>query len=128
MEKPMSYRWVRSSENQIIGGVCAGVAKALNMEAWVIRLLWLLSLFAFGFGLGLYIMCLIAFPRDDRKEMALNKMVLGVCARLHQRGDIEVGLARLIALLLLVGSAGAAVIGYILLHFILEERKSPSPN
>jgi len=124
MIKSLEIQWVRSVSNRVFGGVCGGIARALNLDPWLVRFLWVVSVFLFGLGIGFYILCLIAFPREDRKEQALNKMVLGVCARLHKRGDIEVGLARLIALLLLIGSAGAAVVGYIILNFILEEKQT----
>jgi phage shock protein PspC (stress-responsive transcriptional regulator) len=91
------------------------------MTPWVVRLLWVLAaLCTFGFVLLLYICCVIALPREDRTEQAREKMVLGVCARIDARGDIEVGLARLIALVLLLSTGGAAIIGYIVLHFVLD--------
>jgi hypothetical protein len=67
---------------------------------------------------------IIALPRTDRLDKANEKMVLGVCLRLSQRGDLEVGLARLIALLLLVISFGAVIVGYFVLHFLLPKTAS----
>lgn len=114
------WRWVRADDG-IIGGVCLGLARQFDLSPWLIRIILLLSVFFFGSGLLLYIACLISFPRSDRMEKAHEKMVLGVCARIGKRGDVEVGLARFIALFLLCTTAGAAIIGYIILHFVLDQ-------
>lgn len=117
--KPL--RWVRSTTDYYVAGVAGGLAKELNMEPWVVRLLWILgALCTFGLFLVLYVCFVIALPRDDRMDTARNKKILGVCARIDARGDMEVGLARLLALMLLIGTGGAAVVGYIVLHFVLD--------
>ncbi|MGE0762423.1 MAG: PspC domain-containing protein [Bdellovibrionales bacterium] len=122
MEQSNSLRWVRLSNDKMVAGVASGLARQLDVDTWVIRLVWALSaLITFGGSLLLYLACVIAFPRSDKADAAQKKMILGVCARIHQRGDIEVGLARLIALLLLVGTGGAALVGYIVLYFVLSK-------
>ena len=115
--------WVRS-EDGIIGGVCQSFARQLNLDPWLIRLAWLLSLCALGTGFLVYILCVIALPRTDRLEKANEKMVLGVCTRLARRENLELGLVRLIALVLLVISFGIAFAGYLILHFILPMNPS----
>ncbi len=119
-----NWRWVRSADDAWLGGVCAGLAKQFNQPAWLIRLAWFLSVWAFGFGVALYLMCWISFPRIDRLEKAHEKVVLGVCARIGRRGDMEVGLARLVALTLLITTFGSAIVGYIVLHFVISENSS----
>lgn len=120
-----NLRWVRSTTDKYVAGVAGGLARELNMAPWVMRLLWILAaLCTFGFVLLLYVCCVIALPREDRTEKAREKMILGVCSRIDARGDIEVGLARLIAIVLLLSTGGAAIIGYIVLHFVLDAKVS----
>ncbi len=115
-----NWRWVRD-DNGWIGGVCAGLARQFDVPVAVIRLAWFLSIWCLGFGLLLYVMCWISFPKFSRLEKAHQKVILGVCARIARRGDLDVGIARLIALGLLLSTFGAALVGYILLHFFLTE-------
>lgn len=121
--KPL--RWVRATDDKVLGGVAGGMARALEMQPWVMRLIWVvLGLATMGVALLLYICCVIALPREDRQDTAREKMILGVCARIDARGDMEVGLARLIALLLFLGTGGTAIIGYIVLHFVVPRAAS----
>lgn len=116
--------WIRA-EDGILGGVCLGIARQFDLSPLLVRIVWLMSIMFFGTGLALYIACIIAFPRSDKLDQAHDKMILGVCARIGARGDIEVGLARLIAIFLLCTTFGAALVGYIVLHFVLNpENKS----
>lgn len=119
-------KWVRA-EDGIIGGVCTQLARQLDLDPWLVRAAWLLTVCVFGTGLLAYVALIIALPRTDRLEKANEKMVLGVCLRLSRRGDLEIGLARLIALLVLVISCGAAVVGYFVLHFILPATSAGLP-
>tara|TARA_B110001454_G_scaffold155806_1_gene145104 strand:- start:12864 stop:13274 length:411 start_codon:yes stop_codon:yes gene_type:complete len=115
-----NLKWVRA-EDGIIGGICLQLARELNLDPWLVRAVWLMTVCVLGTGLLAYVALIIALPRTDRLDKANEKMVLGVCVRLAQRGDLEVGLARLIALLLLVISCGAVILGYFVLHFLLPK-------
>ena len=115
-----NWHWIRA-EDGVLGGVCLGMARQFDLSPLLVRIVWLMSVMFFGTGLALYVACLIAFPRSDKLDHAHDKMIMGVCARIGQRGDIEVGLARLIALFLLCSTFGAALIGYIVLHFVLNQ-------
>jgi phage shock protein C len=55
-------RLYRSSSDSWIGGVCGGLGKYFGIDADIIRLIWIVSIFA-GFGLGLYIILWIIMPR-----------------------------------------------------------------
>jgi len=56
-------RLYRNPENSIIGGVCSGLSEYFSVDPIVIRLVFVLLLFAKGFGLILYIVLWIATPR-----------------------------------------------------------------
>ncbi len=118
-------RWVRRRENAIFTGVSAGLARQFDVEPWIIRMFWVMAaLVTFGGAILLYLACAISFPREEQVEVTPRKMILGVCARIHERGDMEVGLARLLALTLLFITGGAALVGYIVLHFVLTPQNS----
>jgi phage shock protein C len=53
---------MRSSTDKKIAGVCAGLADYLDMDATIIRVLWLLLLICAGTGLLAYIILWIVLP------------------------------------------------------------------
>lgn len=63
MSENMS-RLYRSRSDRMIGGVCAGLGKYLNIDPTVVRLLFVaLALFG-GPGLVIYLIMLIVVPED----------------------------------------------------------------
>lgn len=122
MSEEKRLRWVRSNENRWVAGVAAGLAKQVALDPWLVRLLWVLAAFCtFGLAVGIYLVAAFAFPSEDKASAPVEKMLLGVCARIHTRGDMEVGLARMGAIALTIFTGGAAIVGYIVLYFILVE-------
>lgn len=115
-----NLKWVRADDG-IIGGICLQLARQINLDPWLVRVAWLMTVCVFGTGLLAYVALIIALPRTDRLDKANQPMVLGVCVRLAQRGGLEIGLARLVTLLLLVISCGAVIVGYFALHFLLPK-------
>jgi len=59
-------RIYRNTREKVVGGVCAGIADYFDVDVAWIRLAFVLSVFASGFGLLAYIIAWIVFPRDDR--------------------------------------------------------------
>ncbi len=57
-------RLYRSGNDKILGGVCGGIAEYLGVDPVIIRLLWIVGTFAWGFGIILYIFCWIVIPRN----------------------------------------------------------------
>ena len=49
-----------------LGGVCAGVGYWLGVATWPVRLLWTVSILAYGFGLLLYVLLWIFMPAWER--------------------------------------------------------------
>ena len=58
---------MKSSDNKKIAGVCAGLAKYFGMDATIVRLIFALSLLVFGFGLTIYIVCLVLMPSEAQQ-------------------------------------------------------------
>lgn len=58
----MSKKIVKSTNNKILFGVCAGVADQLNVDPTLVRVIWAVAVFVYGTGLLAYIICAIVFP------------------------------------------------------------------
>ena len=57
----------RDPNNKIIAGVCSGIAKYLDIDPVIIRLIWAAAIFLFGTGFLFYIILLDYYPR--RKQV-----------------------------------------------------------
>jgi phage shock protein PspC (stress-responsive transcriptional regulator) len=113
-------RWVRSPDG-LVAGVCEGLSRRLDMDPWVIRFLWLGTVLFFGTGLLLYAILAVALPREDRLADASKKRILGVSARIAAVTGLEIGVVRVLAILLALASFGATIVGYVVLHFVLDD-------
>ena len=52
----------RDTVDQKIAGVCSGIAKYLEIDVTVVRLLWVLAVLFAGGGILAYIICAIVIP------------------------------------------------------------------
>lgn len=59
----MPKRIYRSKKKKV-GGVCAGIAEYFNIDPTIVRLIWVISLFAYGTGLLAYLICWVVIPED----------------------------------------------------------------
>lgn len=118
------YRWVRSDKGAM-AGVCAGLAQALGIETWILRVIWIVAILWFGTGILLYLILAICLPRVDKLDQALDSKLLGVCARIAVRYRIEVGLIRTAFVLLALCTFGAAILGYGLCYFLIPKADDP---
>jgi len=53
---------MRSSRDKKIGGVCAGLADYFDLDATIVRVVWLLAIFFAGTGFLIYIVLWIVLP------------------------------------------------------------------
>lgn len=120
-----SDRWVRSSSG-LLGGVCQGIAGALQMDVWLVRALMIAVTLVGGTGLVIYLILLFALPREDRLNRAYERRLMGVCANLARRSGMEVGLVRSLFLLSAIVSFGVTLVGYLILYFLIESKMSNS--
>ena len=60
----MEKKLYRSRNDKKLAGVCAGLAKYLNMDVTVIRLIMVLLTLVVGGGLIAYIVCALVIPEE----------------------------------------------------------------
>ena len=56
----------RSSTDKVIGGVCGGLARYMNVDSVLIRVLMVVLLLCGSFGFWLYLILWIALPMDNK--------------------------------------------------------------
>ena len=61
----MSKKLVKSTNNKVICGVCAGIADQLNVDPTIVRVLWAIAVFIYGTGILAYIICALIFPEGQ---------------------------------------------------------------
>lgn len=57
-------RLYRSKTDTMIGGVCAGLAKYLNIDPTIVRLIFVLMLLLGGHGLLVYLILWLVIPQE----------------------------------------------------------------
>ncbi len=55
-----------STTDKKIGGVCGGIAAYFNIDALLVRIVFLILFFGYGCGLLLYILLWLLAPKDNR--------------------------------------------------------------
>ncbi|MBP3740730.1 MAG: PspC domain-containing protein [Bacteroidales bacterium] len=69
MENNGNYkRLTRSTTDRRIAGVCGGLAKYLNVDPTVVRIVFLVALLFGSFGFWAYLIVWLAAPEDNRIE------------------------------------------------------------
>ena len=58
----MNKQLQRSTQNKVIGGVCAGLSNYFGVDPVLVRVGFLIALFAFGFGPLLYLVLWVVMP------------------------------------------------------------------
>ena len=65
MENNSYRRLTRSTTDRRIAGVCGGIAKYLNIDPTVVRILFLISILFGLIGIWAYLIVWIAAPEDN---------------------------------------------------------------
>lgn len=61
----MEKKLYRSKTDKKIAGVCGGLAKYLNIDVTIVRLIWaIIGICAFGTGLIAYLVCALIIPEE----------------------------------------------------------------
>jgi phage shock protein C len=65
-ERNLERGWQR--EARILGGVCGGIGEYFNIDPTIVRLLWILFIFAFGAGILFYLIAWLIVPRNPKQK------------------------------------------------------------
>ena len=68
IEESAKKRLYRSRENKSIGGVCSGLAKYLDWDTAIIRLIFIFLVISAGTGILFYIVLWIAIPLEPEAK------------------------------------------------------------
>jgi phage shock protein C len=106
-------RIYRNTRAKVVAGVCAGIADYFDVDVAWIRLAFVLSVFASGFGLLAYVVAWMVFPKEERiartpdlpgappNEAPANEAPAPVAAG-RSRGQVAVGSRNAIGILLVL--------------------------
>ena len=61
----MAKKLVKSVNNKMICGACAGIADQFDIDPTIVRVLWAVAIFVYGTGLLAYIICALVFPEGQ---------------------------------------------------------------
>lgn len=64
----MERKLRRSRKENVIAGVCGGVAKYFNIDVTIVRIIWVISALLGGPGFIAYIICAIVIPKEQTSE------------------------------------------------------------
>jgi phage shock protein C len=70
----MARRLYRSRENRIISGVCGGIGEYFDVDPVLIRIIWAVTVIAYGIGILAYIIALIAIPLEPKPEKNIEEV------------------------------------------------------
>ena len=121
IEVNKNRKWKRSLDG-VFAGVFQGLGESFNIQPNLLRILWLMSVFFFGTGFLLYIVMALTLPREDQLLCFEEDKVFGVCKRISDLTDLELGVVRLLTVISLIASVGTASLIYIILHFTLPKK------
>ena len=121
----------RNISDKVIAGVASGIGNYFKVDPIIIRIIFLASLFAGGFGFFAYIICWIGIPAKDGSEHLLNKrfyrdkddkVIGGIAMGISNYFGMDVSIIRIL-FLISIFFGGSGLIVYFILWFITPEAK-----
>lgn len=102
-------RLFRNETDKVIGGVCSGLAAYFNVDVVVVRIIFVILFFSFGFGILPYIILWVAVPSSASVEIGStkkklyrdtdDKLLAGVCSGIANYFGINAWIPRVLFLL-----------------------------
>lgn len=102
-------RLYRNENEKVIGGVCSGLANYFGIDVVVVRIIFVILFFSFGFGLLPYLILWVAVPSTASTEIGGtkkklyrdtdDKIVAGVCSGIGNYFGINAWIPRVLFLL-----------------------------
>ncbi|MBN2796145.1 MAG: PspC domain-containing protein [Clostridia bacterium] len=69
----MSRRLERTRHDNVLAGVCGGIAKYFNIDVTIVRAIWVVSAFFGGPSFGTYIICALIIPKEKMTDSYYNE-------------------------------------------------------
>lgn len=69
----MDKKLYKNSKDKKIAGVCQGVAEYFSIDPTIVRIVWFFASWAWGIGVGIYILLAIVLPEKSEVADVLNK-------------------------------------------------------
>ncbi len=60
----MDKKLYKSNSNRMISGVCGGMGEYFNIDATLVRIVWVLVALLYGFGILAYLICILIIPKN----------------------------------------------------------------
>ncbi|MDX1614713.1 MAG: PspC domain-containing protein [Candidatus Promineifilaceae bacterium] len=71
----MEPRLMRSESDRMIAGVCGGIAAYLGVDSVIVRLAFVVLVFASGIGIPLYIILMVIMPSEANAQAPTSKVM-----------------------------------------------------
>ena len=122
----------RNISDKVIAGVASGISNYFQVDPIIIRIIFLASLFAGGFGFFAYIICWIGIPAKDGSEQIItrryyrdidDKVIGGVAMGIAKYFSVDVSIIRIL-FIVSIFFGGIGLIVYFILWFITPEAKT----
>ena len=122
----------RNINDKVIAGVASGISNYFQVDPIIIRIIFLASLFAGGFGFFAYIICWIGIPAKDGSEQIItrryyrdidDKVIGGVAMGIAKYFSVDVSIIRIL-FIVSIFFGGFGLIVYFILWFITPEAKT----
>ena len=127
-----SKKLYRNVNDKVIAGVASGISNYFQVDPIIIRIIFLASLFAGGFGFFAYIICWIGIPVKDGSEPIItrryyrdmdDKVIGGVAMGIAKYFSVDVSIIRIL-FIVSIFFGGFGIIVYFILWFITPEAKT----
>ncbi len=102
-------RLYRNENDKVLGGVCSGLANYFNLDVVIVRVIFAILFFAFGFGFLPYIIMWVAVPSSSSTQIGGakkklfrdpdDKLIAGVCSGIGNYFGINAWIPRALFLL-----------------------------
>jgi len=102
-------RLFRNENEKVIGGVCSGLANYFGIDVVVVRIIFAILFFSFGFGLLPYLILWVAVPSTASAEIGSmkkklyrdidDKIIAGVCSGIGNYFGVNAWIPRVLFLL-----------------------------
>lgn len=128
-------RMYRERFDKKIGGVCGGLAQYLQLDASIVRMIWVfLTFISGGIFLLIYLLCWAILPLGPKAYVVANykklyrsrrdRRVSGICGGLGKYFKIDSNILRLLFVIITFITAFTPIILYIIGTYIIPEEPS----